>query len=99
MYVKVYGGNMNQTTTYPTYQTYQAYPQYEVRTLVEHPQMINGDFLQKDILSLDQFSAADLHRLFRLAEEMKQLVLNHQPSSLLSGYMVSLLFFEPSSRT
>src|ERR1700730_4485182 len=93
MYVVLTGGSMNQTTTYPSY------PQYEIRTLAEHPQMINGNFEQKDILSLDQFSAGDLHRLFNLADEMKQLVVKHQPSSLLAGYMVSLLFFEPSSRT
>jgi len=84
---------MNQTTTYATY------PQYEIQTFAEHPQMINGNFEQKDILSLDQFAAGDLHRLFNLADEMKRLVVNHQPSSLLAGYMVSLLFFEPSSRT
>src|SRR5437588_11787194 len=30
---------------------------------------------------------------------MKQLVHCHRPSSLLAGYVVSLLFFEPSSRT
>ena len=60
---------------------------------------LNGDFRHKDIISLDQFSTGDLYRLFDLAGHMKQLVLNHEPSSLLSGYIVSLLFFEPSSRT
>ena len=60
---------------------------------------IQGDFAQKDILSLDQFAVADLYRLFKLADEMKQLALHHCASSLLSGYIVSLLFFEPSSRT
>jgi aspartate carbamoyltransferase len=60
---------------------------------------IHGDFRHKDILSLDQFTVEDLYRLFGLADEMKQLVLQHRASSLLSGYVVSLLFFEPSSRT
>jgi aspartate carbamoyltransferase catalytic subunit len=60
---------------------------------------IYGDFVQKDILSLDQFTVADLYRLFKLADEMKQLVLHHCASSMLSGYVISLLFFEPSSRT
>ncbi len=60
---------------------------------------IDGDFRNKDILSLDQFAIEDLYRLFGLADEMKQLVLHHRASSLLSGYVVSLLFFEPSSRT
>jgi aspartate carbamoyltransferase catalytic subunit len=60
---------------------------------------IHGDFRNKDILSLDQFTIEDLYMLFGLADEMKQLVLHHRASSLLSGYVVSLLFFEPSSRT
>jgi len=60
---------------------------------------IHGDFRNKDILSLDQFAVEDLHTLFGLADEMKQLVLHHRASSLLTGFVVSLLFFEPSSRT
>jgi aspartate carbamoyltransferase catalytic subunit len=60
---------------------------------------IHGDFRHKDILSLDQFAVEDLYTLFGLADEMKQLVLHHRASTLLSGYVVSLLFFEPSSRT
>jgi aspartate carbamoyltransferase catalytic subunit len=60
---------------------------------------IPGHFLQQDVVSLDQFSVYDLHRLFTLAREMKQLVVTNQPSSLLAGCLVSLLFFEPSSRT
>ncbi len=65
----------------------------------ETPGAISGHFRQHDVLSLDQFSVYDLHRLFDLAREMKQLVINHESSSLLAGYLVSLLFFEPSSRT
>jgi aspartate carbamoyltransferase len=30
---------------------------------------------------------------------MKQMAVNHEPSQLLAGYIVTLLFFEPSSRT
>lgn len=60
---------------------------------------IAGDFKGKDILSLDQFSAEDIQMLFPVTEKMKQIALNNQPSQLLAGYIVSLLFFEPSSRT
>src|SRR5438046_18224 len=60
---------------------------------------INGDFKGKDILSLDQFSASDLYTVFALAQEMKRLARSNQPYGLLAGYLVSLLFFEPSSRT
>ena len=60
---------------------------------------INGSYKGKDILSFDQFSADDLHALFSLTRRMKQLVVNHEASHLLEGLIVSLLFFEPSSRT
>jgi aspartate carbamoyltransferase catalytic subunit len=37
--------------------------------------------------------------VFHLARKMKQLVENSEPSQILAGKIVSLLFFEPSSRT
>src|ERR1700676_2029365 len=61
--------------------------------------MINGNFTGKDIVSLDQFSTEDLHVLFLLANEMKRIAVNKEPSNILAGHIVSLLFFEPSSRT
>lgn len=60
---------------------------------------IHGDFYGKDIVSLDQFGAKDLYTIFERAMEMKQLVLRSEPSQILAGKIVSLLFFEPSSRT
>jgi len=60
---------------------------------------INGDFKGKDILSLEQFSSSDLYTVFALAQEMKRLARSNQPCELLAGCLVSLLFFEPSSRT
>src|SRR5581483_7073181 len=75
------------------------YAQLNTSLFMTDKSKIHGDFAHKDILSLDQFSVADLYRLFLLADEMKQLALHHQASSLLNGYVVSLLFFEPSSRT
>lgn len=61
--------------------------------------MIGGNFKGKDIVSFDQFGAEDLSQLFSLTHEMKQIAVNHEPSQLLAGYIVALLFFEPSSRT
>ena len=69
-----------------------SYPQTEL-------EMINGNFKGKDIISFDQFSAQDLSLLFALTHKMKQTALNNEPSHLLAGTIVSLLFFEPSSRT
>jgi aspartate carbamoyltransferase catalytic subunit len=80
------------------YQTV-SYPQLNSTPFADDNCKINGNFAHKDILSLDQFSVEDLLALFKLADEMKQLVIEHRPSSLLAGYVVSLLFFEPSSRT
>ncbi len=69
-----------------------SYPQTEL-------EMINGNFKGKDIISFDQFSAEDLSLLFALTRKMKQIAVDNEPSYLLGGIIVSLLFFEPSSRT
>lgn len=60
---------------------------------------IDGDFTGKNIVSLDQFTAEDLRRIFLLAGDMKHIVLYNESSHILAGMLVSLLFFEPSSRT
>ncbi|HET8910641.1 MAG TPA: aspartate carbamoyltransferase [Ktedonobacteraceae bacterium] len=60
---------------------------------------IQGDFSGKDILSLDQFSAGDLYRIFELTHQMKRIAVNNEPSHLLEGLVIALLFCEPSSRT
>jgi aspartate carbamoyltransferase len=63
------------------------------------PQKINGKFKGKDIVSLDQFSPKDISILFKLTKKMKQIAYNAKPSSILAGKIVTLLFYEPSSRT
>ncbi|HEU5228341.1 MAG TPA: aspartate carbamoyltransferase [Ktedonobacteraceae bacterium] len=60
---------------------------------------IDGDFAGKDIISLDQFSIEDLLTLFDVTHKMKRIAINKEPSQLLAGHIISLLFFEPSSRT
>jgi aspartate carbamoyltransferase catalytic subunit len=60
---------------------------------------INGNFKGKDILSLDQFSPKDLNILFKVTKKMKTIAVNAKPSKLLAGNIVTLLFYEPSSRT
>ncbi len=76
-----------------------SYLHNEISVPVEEIEMINGNYKGKDIISLDQFSVDDLRILFRLVNKMKQIALNHEPSYILAGTIVSLLFFEPSSRT
>jgi aspartate carbamoyltransferase len=63
------------------------------------PQKINGKFKGKDIISLDQFSPKDISILFKLTQKMKKIAYNAKPSSILAGKIVTLLFYEPSSRT
>jgi len=62
-------------------------------------QKINGNFKGKDILSINQFSPKDMQKVFSVAKKMKKMVVNHTPSNLLAGYVVGLIFFEPSTRT
>ncbi len=80
----VKGGYMQQVTYRPQH---------------EELAMIQGDFKGKDIVSFDQFRVEDLQRLFALTHQMKRLAVNNEPSRLLEGLLVALLFFEPSSRT
>lgn len=71
--------------------------------LITRPQhalaVIDGKFQGKNIVSFDQFGADDLHMLFALTQRMKRIAVNNEPSRLLEGLLVALLFFEPSSRT
>src|ERR1700738_2298302 len=76
-----------------------AYLQTKTKAIVEESKMINGNFKGKDIVSLDQFSTEDLRILFTLTRKMKQIAINNEPSYILAGNIISLLFFEPSSRT
>lgn len=73
----------------------------------EIPAPINGDFIGKDIISIEQFDKCDVERLFNEAEAMQKLsltqdeVYNHIPSgsNLLQGKRLVNLFYEPSTRT
>jgi len=63
------------------------------------PSLINGKFKGKDVISLDQFSPKDLEILFHHTLKMKKIAANATPSKILNGNIVTLLFYEPSSRT
>ena len=58
---------------------------------------IGGKFKGKDILSLDQFSQKDLLTLFKHTRKLKKIT--PWSGNLLKGNIVTLLFFEPSTRT
>jgi len=63
------------------------------------PSLINGNFKGKDIISLDQFTPSDLKILFSQTDKMKKIAMNAKPSKILNGNIITLLFYEPSSRT
>ena len=60
---------------------------------------INGDFFGKDILSIDQFSPSDIELLFSSVPKFQQIAQTTSPNNTLSGKVITLLFYEPSSRT
>lgn len=60
---------------------------------------IAGNFKGKDILSLDQFSTTDITKLFQATKTMRVIGKGAKPSNLLKGNIVTLIFYEPSSRT
>ncbi len=53
----------------------------------------------QDIVSFDQLSPTSLMNLFAKVPRMKSITQNSTPSKILSGKVVTLLFYEPSSRT
>jgi aspartate carbamoyltransferase len=60
---------------------------------------INGNYKNKNIVSLDQFSSKDLTIIFSAAKKMKDIAVKAKPSKILAGKIVTLIFYEPSSRT
>ncbi len=63
------------------------------------PEKINGNFKGKDILSMEQFDTASIEILFRITKELSNIAKYSKPSDIRKGNLVSLLFYEASSRT
>lgn len=60
---------------------------------------ISANFKGQDILSLDQFDTSSIKKLFSVVPKMARIAQQQKPSNLLRGKIVTLLFYEPSSRT
>ncbi|RAH73085.1 bifunctional carbamoylphosphate synthetase/aspartate transcarbamylase [Aspergillus aculeatinus CBS 121060] len=56
-------------------------------------------FKQKHVLSVKQFTRADLHLLFTVAQEMRLGVQRQGVLDILKGRLLTTLFYEPSTRT
>jgi carbamoyl-phosphate synthase/aspartate carbamoyltransferase len=61
--------------------------------------LARSNFTQKDILSVSQFSRADLHDLFTVAQEMRLGVQREGCLDILKGKVLCTMFYEPSTRT
>lgn len=59
--------------------------------------LISQSYKGKDVITLDQFAQKDLQILFQKARKLKINI--KRAGSLLKGNIVTLLFFEPSTRT
>ena len=60
---------------------------------------IQNDYKNKDILSLDQFDASSISQLFNTTDKLIAKIKAGGNLDILTGRVVTLLFFEPSSRT
>ncbi|KAJ5584821.1 Protein pyrABCN [Penicillium hispanicum] len=56
-------------------------------------------FRNKHVLSVNQFTRADLHLLFTVAQEMRLGVQRQGVLDILKGRVLATLFYEPSTRT
>jgi aspartate carbamoyltransferase catalytic subunit len=70
----------------------------------DNPYLPFGDrrdapFYGKDILSVRQFTRADLEYIFGVAHEMQEMVCRIGSFDLLKGKILANLFYEPSTRT
>ncbi|KAF2423681.1 carbamoyl-phosphate synth [Tothia fuscella] len=61
--------------------------------------LARSNFKLKDILSVGQFSRADLHDLFTVASEMRVGVQREGCLDILKGRVLCTMFYEPSTRT
>ena len=59
----------------------------------------DGPLFNQHILSVKQFSHADLDQIFAVADEMRMMVERIGSFDLLKGKVLAVLFYEPSTRT
>ncbi|KAJ6133801.1 Protein pyrABCN [Penicillium sp. IBT 18751x] len=64
-----------------------------------HDMLARSPFRGKHVLSVSQFSRADLHLLFSVAQEMRLGVQRQGVLDILKGRVLTTLFYEPSTRT
>lgn len=72
-----------------------------IRELLYTPPPINGDFVGKHIITVDQFARKDLEILFNATASLRKRVRQHDRglTELCAGRVMASLFFEASTRT
>lgn len=60
---------------------------------------VNGDWLGKDIISVEQFRRDDLDQLFEVTARMKRIKETNGSTDILRGKILANLFYEASTRT
>ena len=73
-------------------------PRNGLKTVGLSPDRDNS-FYGRDIVSVSQFSPADLTYIIGVADEMRSLVRRVGATDLLKGHILANLFYEPSTRT
>jgi aspartate carbamoyltransferase catalytic subunit len=72
----------------------------ELESRVQRPKsQISNGFSGMDILSVSQFDTGKLDYIFARGHEMRELVERVGATDLLKGYVLTCLFYEPSTRT
>jgi aspartate carbamoyltransferase catalytic subunit len=72
----------------------------ELESRVPRPKSpISNGFSGRDILSVSQFDTGKLDYIFARGHEMRELVERVGATDLLKGYVLTCLFYEPSTRT
>ncbi|ORZ40002.1 protein URA1 [Catenaria anguillulae PL171] len=64
-----------------------------------HSSLSKSAFYGKHILSVNQFTRSELHNLFGVAQEMRNMVERGQSLDVLQGRVLCTAFYEPSTRT
>ncbi|KAI9349354.1 hypothetical protein BD770DRAFT_446122 [Pilaira anomala] len=89
--IKLAGASDQQLVAFTT-------PSYEISASLARV-VSRSPFYRKHILRSKQFDRSDLHLLFGVAHEMRNLVELYGSINLLQGRVMSTMFFEPSTRT
>lgn len=78
---------------------YNQYPKLFDFSAMPEPVIVPNPIYGKDILTVDQFDRDTLNYIFQRSFEMREMVDRIGGCDLLKGYVLSCLFYEPSTRT